>query len=339
MKILSFCVPCYNSEAYMRKCIDSLLVGGDDVEIIIVDDGSKDSTAVIADEYAASYPEIIKVVHQENGGHGEAVNTGLKNATGLYYKVVDSDDWLDEESLRKVIEVLKGFAYNRKRVDLVICNYVYEHVEDQTSKVIRYSHVLPENKVFGWNQVGRFRMDQNLLMHSMIYRTRVLREAGLELPKHTFYVDNLFAYVPLPYVRSLYYMNVDLYRYYIGRSDQSVNESVMIGRIDQQILVNKMMFDAFSLPDDVFNKRLARYMMSYLAMICLVTSIMLTISGTEENIQKRRDLWNYFKENDYGMYLRLRTGLRGMVSNPPGVISSSIMRKGYYLAQKIYKFN
>lgn len=323
----------------MRKCIDSLLVGGDDVEIVIVDDGSKDSTAAIADEYAASYPEIIKVVHQENGGHGEAVNTGLKNAAGLYYKVVDSDDWLDEESLRKVIEVLKGFAYNRKRVDLVICNYVYEHVEDQTSKVIRYSHVLPENKVFGWNQVGRFRMDQNLLMHSMIYRTRVLREAGLELPKHTFYVDNLFAYVPLPYVRSLYYMNVDLYRYYIGRSDQSVNESVMIGRIDQQILVNKMMFDAFSLPDDVFNKRLARYMMSYLAMICLVTSIMLTISGTEENIQKRRDLWNYFKENDYGMYLRLRTGLRGMVSNPPGVISSSIMRKGYYLAQKIYKFN
>ena len=88
MKILSFGVPCYNSEAYMKKCIDSLLVGGEDVEIIIVDDGSKDGTAAIADEYAAAYPEIIKVVYQENGGHGEAVNTGLKNASGLYYKVV-----------------------------------------------------------------------------------------------------------------------------------------------------------------------------------------------------------------------------------------------------------
>ena len=139
MKILSFGVPCYNSEAYMKKCIDSLLVGGEDVEIIIVDDGSTDGTAAIADEYAAAYPEIIKVVYQENGGHGEAVNTGLKNASGLYYKVVDSDDWLDEESLKKVIDVLKGFAKNRKRVDLVICNYVYEHVEDQTSKVIRYT--------------------------------------------------------------------------------------------------------------------------------------------------------------------------------------------------------
>ena len=129
MKILSFGVPCYNSEAYMRKCIDSLLVGGDDVEIIIVNDGSKDGTAAIADEYASTYPGIVKVVHQENGGPGEAVNAGLRNATGMYYKVVDSDDWLDAESLCKVIDVLKSFVENRKRVDLIICNYVYEGSE------------------------------------------------------------------------------------------------------------------------------------------------------------------------------------------------------------------
>lgn len=323
----------------MKKCIDSLLVGGDDVEIIIVDDGSKDGTAVIADEYEAAYPGIVKAVHQENGGHGEAVNAGLRNATGMYYKVVDSDDWLDEEGLKKVISVLKGFVANRKRVDLMICNYVYEHVEDNTSKAIRYTHVLPEDKVFGWNQVKRFRPDQNLLMHSLIYRTKVLKDSGMELPKHTFYVDNLFAYIPLPYVRSLYYMNVDLYRYYIGRVDQSVNEQVMISRIDQQIRVNKMMFDAYSLPDDVYNKRLARYMMSYLAMISLVTSCMLTISGTEENKLKRKELWKYFKENDPKLYRRLRGGLRGIVSNPPGVISTAVFRKGYRLAQKIYKFN
>ena len=99
MKLLSIAVPCYNSEDYMRHCIETLLPGGEDVEIIIVDDGStKDRTAEIADEYAAKYPGIVKAVHQENGGHGEAVNTGLRNATGLYFKVVDSDDWLDTES-------------------------------------------------------------------------------------------------------------------------------------------------------------------------------------------------------------------------------------------------
>ena len=99
MKLLSIAVPCYNSAAYMEHCIESLLKGGEEVEIIIVDDGStKDNTAEIADRYAKQYPSIIKAVHQENGGHGEAVNTGLKNATGLYFKVVDSDDWVDEES-------------------------------------------------------------------------------------------------------------------------------------------------------------------------------------------------------------------------------------------------
>ncbi len=339
MKIISFAVPCYNSEAYMRKCIDSLLVGGDDVEVVIVNDGSKDKTAEIADEYAARFPGIVKAVHQENGGHGEAVNAGLRHASGMYYKVVDSDDWLDEESLFRVIGTLKQFVADRKRVDLMICNYVYEHVTDGTHKAIRYTNVLPQDRIFGWSQVKRFRVDQNLLMHSLIYRTKVLRDCGFELPKHTFYVDNLFAYVPLPYVRSLYYMDVDLYRYYIGREDQSVNEQVMIGRIDQQIKVNKMMFDAYSLPEDVYNHRLAQYMFSYLAMICLVTSTMLIISGTEENKVKRKELWKYFKENDPKMYRRLRLGLRGIAGNPPGELGAKIFTRLYRVFRRIYKFN
>lgn len=90
MKLLSVAIPCYNSEAYMSKCINSLLIGGEEVEIIIVDDGSSDRTAEIADDYAEKYPTIVKAIHQENGGHGQAVNTGIKNATGLYFKVVDS---------------------------------------------------------------------------------------------------------------------------------------------------------------------------------------------------------------------------------------------------------
>ena len=106
MKLLSFAIPCYNSQDYMEKCIESILVGGDDVEIIIVDDGSKDDTAKIADRYQEQYPNIVKAIHQENGGHGEAVNTGLKNATGLFFKVVDSDDWVDETAYKAILEKL-----------------------------------------------------------------------------------------------------------------------------------------------------------------------------------------------------------------------------------------
>ena len=108
MKYISFLVPCYNSQDYMEKCIESLLIGKDDVEIIIVDDGSKDNTGKIADRYAKKYPDTVKVVHQPNGGHGEGINTGLKVATGKYFKVVDSDDWVGEKAYKTLLKKIKN---------------------------------------------------------------------------------------------------------------------------------------------------------------------------------------------------------------------------------------
>ena len=109
MKLLSIAIPCYNSEKYMRKCIDSLLIGGEDVEILIIDDGStKDRTAEIADEYEAQFPTIVRAIHKENGGHGSAVNTGIANATGLYFKVVDSDDWVKQDAEVELAQIAYG---------------------------------------------------------------------------------------------------------------------------------------------------------------------------------------------------------------------------------------
>src|SRR5690625_5191792 len=106
MKLLSVVIPCYNSEEYMEYCIKSLLSGGDDVELLIVNDGSVDNTAKIANKYAKKYPSIVKAIHQENGGHGEAVNTGIRNASGEYFKVVDSDDWIDTRAYHKILRKL-----------------------------------------------------------------------------------------------------------------------------------------------------------------------------------------------------------------------------------------
>lgn len=247
MKLLSIAVPCYNSQDYMRNCIDSLLEGGDLVEILIVDDGSKDDTAKIADEYAAKYPNIVKAIHQENGGHGEAVNAGLRNATGFYFKVVDSDDWVDEDALHKILEVLRHMEEDAMELDMLIANYVYEKVGAAHKKVIHYRNVLPQDEIFRWDDMGHFHLDQYILMHSVIYRTDMLKLIQLHLPKHTFYVDNIYVYYPLPHVRKIYYMDVDFYRYFIGREDQSVNEKVMIKRLDQQIFVTKTMIDMYQL--------------------------------------------------------------------------------------------
>ncbi len=335
MKLLTFAIPCYNSEDYMENCINSLLPGGEDVEILVVDDGSKDRTAEIADEYERRFPGIVRAIHQENGGHGEAVNAGIRNAAGLYFKVVDSDDWVDQEAYAKILAKLKELSGGEDTLDMLVSNYVYEKEGAKHKKVMRCS-ALPKDTLFTWKDVGRFRKGQYILMHSVIYRTKLLRECGLVLPKHTFYVDNIYVYKPLPAVRNIYYMDVDFYRYFIGREDQSVNEKVMIGRIDQQIKVNKLMVDEFDLWK-IQNRKLRRYMFNYLEIITVISTIMLIRSGTKENLEKKRELWKYIKEKDIRLFHRLRTGIMGSTMNLPGRSGRRIA--AYKLSQKVVGFN
>ena len=338
MKVLSVVVPCYNSEDYMERCIDSLLAGGDEVEILIVDDGSEDRTGEIADAYEKKYPDIVRAIHQENGGHGEAVNAGIRNATGLYFKVVDSDDWVDEESYKKILSTLDFLIRSTDTVDMLISNFVYEKQGVKRKKVMSYRSFFPEEQVFGWNEVKHLRKGKYILMHSVIYRTKLLKDCGLELPKHTFYVDNLFVYQPLPHVKKMYYLDVNFYRYFIGRDDQSVNEAVMISRIDQQLKVNKLMIDAYDLYK-IQNRKLRKYMMYYLDILMAVSTIMLVRSGEEENLEKKKDLWQYLKKKDMRLYLTIRNGVTGAAMNLPGKGGRQVSVALYKLAQKIYGFN
>ena len=143
MKLITFTVPCYNSAEYMHICIESLLKGGDKVEIVIVNDGSKDNTGEIADRYKEKYPDIIKVVHQENGGHGEGINQGIRNATGKYFKVVDSDDWVNEEALKKLLDTIRSHMAEDRLPDLYITNFIYDHAYDNTRFVRRWKKQFP----------------------------------------------------------------------------------------------------------------------------------------------------------------------------------------------------
>ena len=319
MKLLSVTIPCYNSQDYMEHCIETLLTGGDDVEILIVDDGSKDATAEIADRYQKKYPTIIKAIHQENGGHGAAVNTGIANATGLYFKVVDSDDWVDEESYHKILAKLRELVGGSTTLDMFISNFVYEKQGADHKKVMKYTRMFPENEVFTWSDVRHISKGHYILMHSVIYRTQLLKDCGLELPRHTFYVDNLFVYNPLPYVKTMYYMNVDFYRYFIGREDQSVNEEVNLWKIA--------------------NPKLRKYMFNYLEIITVVSTVLCLRSETEENLMKKRELWSYIKGYDLRLFHHLRRGILGQSMNLPGKSGRKISVAAYKLTQKIVGFN
>lgn len=338
LKKISFVVPCYNSEDYINRAVDSLLVGGNDVEIIIVNDGSKDNTKKIADDYAKKYPKIIKSIHKENGGHGSAVNAGLKSATGEYFKVLDSDDWLDKDSLLKLISKIK--STKKENIDLFVCNYIYDHLYENKQKVMNYKNIFPEEQVCTWSDLGHFKPSQYLIMHSLVYKTSILKECNLELPEHTFYVDNIVAYQPLPYVKNIMYLNLDLYHYFIGREDQSVNQSVMIGRVDQQIKVTKIIASCTDL-ESIHKKepKLYSYLLKMLSMMITISSVYLLMKGGKDSLQKREELWNYIKKIDINVYKKLKYCNLAGLTKLKTKTGRFIVIECYNIAKKIYKFN
>lgn len=241
----------------------------------------------------------------------------------------------------QVLETLKRLAGGNRALDLLVCNYVYEKEGEKRKKVMHYRHILPKDTLFTWEDCHHFTKGHYILMHSVIFRTQMLRECGLKLPEHTFYVDNLYVFKPLPYVTNMYYLDVNFYRYYIGRADQSVNEDVMISRIDQQLRVNKMMIDYLvdRKQELVKGKRRYQYMRNYLEIITTISSVLLIRSGSEESLNKKKELWQYLKTKDRGLYRWMRNGIMGYAMNLPGRGGRKISVEGYKICQRIFKFN
>ncbi len=313
MKILTVAIPCYNSSEYMGKCIESLLPGGEDIEILIIDDGSaKDNTLEIAQRYEAENPGIVRAIHQENKGHGGAVNTGIAEASGLYFKVVDSDDWVEPKALIKIIKRLKLLEERETPVDMLLANFCYDKQGAWRKNYMQFRRAFPQNRVISWDDMGHLRQTQYILMHNIIYR----------------------------HEEKFYYMDVNLYHYFIGRDDQSVNEQVMLSRIDQQIRVNKIMIDVFTRQNwSGLDKNVRKYMMIYLNKIMTVTSAILLVGGTSEDYAKKCDLWSYLKNRNEKLYFRLRMTFLGVMMNLPTKLGRKTTVRGYKIVRKFIHFN
>lgn len=338
MTLLSVVVPAYNAQDYLRRALDSVVGFGPRVEVIVVDDGSTDDTAAVTREYVERFPGEVHLVSKANGGHGSAINTGLELATGTYFKVVDADDWLDRTALGEVLDTLAVLSRGEEPVDLLVSNFVYEKVGKRTKTAVRYTGALPRRQVLTWSRTRRFAKRQYLMMHALTYRTALLREVGLRLPEHTFYVDNLYALVPLHRVRTLYYLDVDLYRYFIGRPDQSVQESVMLRRMDQQLRVNRLMLQHVA-QTRVKDRRLRRYLLHYLEIICAVSSILLIRAGTPATLAEKDQLWAELRAADPWMYRRVRWSVLGQISNLPGPAGRRASILAYRVAQRAIGFS
>lgn len=212
-KILSVVIPTYNMEKYLGNCLDSFIYDekASDLEILVVNDGSKDNSLNIARNYEQRYPNIFKVIDKENGGHGSTINAGLKVATGKYFKVVDSDDWVDTEELKKLLK----FLYETE-VDCVVSNFVYFYEHINKYKLDKCEIAEPF-KVLNIEDVDNFRF----AMHSFVFKTETIKDVRLQ--EKCFYVDveyNLYSYYNC---KTCVYLPIDLYQYRLGRAGQSVS--------------------------------------------------------------------------------------------------------------------
>lgn len=339
-KTLTFVVPAYNMTEYLERCVMSLIAAkrNDDIEVLIVDDGSSDGTLEMAQKFEARYPGIVRAIHQENKGHGGAVNTGIAAASGMYVKVVDADDWVGPESLEQVMAVLREEADSTEPIDMLVTNYVYDKVGKRNKHVVNFRHAMKAGERLAWNDLGHFGLAEYILMHALTYRTAVVRESCMQLPEHTFYVDFIYAYQPFPWVKTMKYLDTPFYHYFIGRDGQSVQTDVMIRRVDQLRLVNQCMVRATpergTVPDGLY-----RYMIHFLAIESSAASVFMILSRDPENYEKKKDMWDDIKAYSPTIYKDVRKKAMSRALNLRGSIGRFVIRKGYFVAEHVVGFN
>lgn len=225
-KLLSIVVPSYNAAQYLPETIPTMLsvYNLDKLEIIIVNDGSKDNTLVIAQKLQSEYPDTIVIVDKENGGHGSAINSGIQVATGKYFKVVDADDWVESDNLSKLIEYL-----DLVDDDEVISPFI--RVYTDLDKEFLYEYSIKNSKLTYLYDDFLKEADELPLMHSITIKTSILRENNIKIDENCFYVDLEYNVFPMPYIKTISYFDLPVYRYRLGSPTQSVSISSYIKNI------------------------------------------------------------------------------------------------------------
>jgi len=219
-KILTVVVPVYNVEKYLKRCLDSILIDSilNNLEVIVVNDGSKDNSIDIVREYEKRYPNTIIVIDKENGGHGSTINSALKIASGKYFRVIDSDDWVNSRDFEIFVGKIQDID-----CDLIITNYRKEYVYQGESELLTYPKLL-EGKTYKFDKFDlQDLMGEYFVMANSTYKTSLLKESKVHLFEKTFYVDMQYNTEAIKNVKEFVYLDLDIYRYYIGRKDQSMN--------------------------------------------------------------------------------------------------------------------
>lgn len=273
MKVLTFVIPAYNSERFLDKCILSMLVEEvlPKLEIIVVNDGSKDATARVAQKYCDAYPDVVQLISQENKGHGGALNTGCGAARGKYLKVIDADDWIVSENLPAYIALLE-----KTESDVVLTHH---HTIDIVTGEVKHWRSYPGQfgKPYSFDQImSQWRsFDRSLTFHGITYRTAFYRSFGHKLLEHVFYEDHEYATYPCCYAKCVTPVDLFLYEYRIGDVNQSISNANQLKRLGHTEAVLQRMAEQYrDIPEsggkDYAAMKIQGLLLSYLTTALLV---------------------------------------------------------------------
>ena len=303
MKLLSIVIPTYNTEHYLARCLDSLLTEEvlKELEVIVVNDGSKDGSLAIAKRYAKRYPRTVTVIDRENGGHGSTINAGLKAAKGRYFRVLDSDDWFDTCNFVKYFRALR-----QCREDVGITPYTQEYAYNGQRVDYPYAY-FKHNRVY---QMDELEYDESMVyftMASSTYRTELLRESGLVLFEKCFYVDMMFNMVPIPYVKTVRFLNYYVYRYFMGSPTQSMSQQNLLRNLPNHERVLNFLIDYYVEHRESVSDNVRNYMgqMIYFMYYTHMDLVCMKLQDRKKAYTMFRDLDESLRDRAPELYIRV----------------------------------
>lgn len=314
-KLLTVSVAAYNVAEYLDKLMHSLIDSQmmEQLEILIVDDGSKDNTAEKALYYQKKYLESVRLISKENGGHGSTINRGIREATGKYFRVLDGDDWVHPGHLKALMEKMEDID-----ADLILSEYC-ECYEDGTTRVVSDYTLLEDGRYYDFDELQK-RVEW-MRLHTAIFRTELLQEHCITLDEHCFYVDTEFMMFPIPYVEKVYFSKNYIYCYRLGLPGQSVSKNGRMKHISDGETVTKSLLAYYARFKPLLMESKRNYFICGIAHHCLFhyKSLMLFPASRKnkqqllayERLVKNADQEVYAKMADFGQRSRMLKTLRG----------------------------
>ena len=306
-KVLTIVVPAYNAEKYLKDNLDSFCIPEllSDFEVLVIDDGSTDHSANIAEEYVKRYPDTFKLITKKNGGHGSGINTGILNAAGKYFKVVDADDWVEKEPFMRLIQVLKN-----SDSDIIASGFYWVYDEGQKNKM-EFTRKLEMKMPFaGVDYNKEYIFDEiadrvYIKMHHITIKTAILKEHKIKIDEHCYYVDAEYITYPIPYVETIRFVDAFVYMYRLGRQGQSVSiEKMQLNEKNYDKVIESLLTFYDRLEDEVIcSEAKKKYIAGLIARIVAgKMKIMLSYPAINSRKLSMIDFDKYLRKNYPAIY-------------------------------------